>query len=104
MPLVNSGHDNPARQVNGRDRFDSAENLVGHLSGTVPKNVTPGNFVMKTGRTTGYTQGEVDVVNFNNLIVDMGGGATARFDGQIQMKGLSKVPFSRRGDSGSLIC
>jgi hypothetical protein len=33
----------------------------------------------------------------------MGGGAIARFDGQLQIKGLSAVPFSRRGDSGSLI-
>ncbi len=96
-------HDTPSRLVNRRDRLDSAENLVGQLSGTNPQNVSPGDFVMKTGRTTGYTQGVVDVVSFNNLNVDMGGGVTARFDGQIQIKGLSKVPFSRRGDSGSLI-
>lgn len=96
-------HDNPSRQVNSRDRFDSAENLIGQLSGTNPQNVSPGDFVMKTGRTTGYTQGEVDIVNVNNLNVNMGGGVVARFDGQIQIKGLSKVPFSRGGDSGSLI-
>jgi hypothetical protein len=98
-----ASHDNPPRTQNQRDRFDSAENIVGQLASGAPQDVLPGDFVMKTGRTTGYTQGAVDAININNLNVDMGAGSIARFDGQIQINSLSKVPFSRGGDSGSLI-
>jgi hypothetical protein len=96
-------HDDPPRGEDRTGRYDSAGNRVGQLSGVLQGNVLPGDFVTKIGRTTGYTQGEIDLINVNNLTVDMGGGAIARFDGQLQIKGLSAVPFSRRGDSGSLI-
>lgn len=98
-----AAHDSPPRHEDRSGRYDSAENLVGQLSGAVQGSILPGEFVTKIGRTTGYTQGEIDLINVNNLTVDMGGGAIARFDGQFQIRGLSAVPFSRRGDSGSLI-
>jgi hypothetical protein len=98
-----ASHDDPPRAENRQDRFDSAENVVGQLAGDTPSDALPGGFVLKVGRTTGYTQGEVDAININNLNVNMGGSAIARFDGQIQIKSLSRVPFSRPGDSGSLV-
>lgn len=64
----------------------------------------PGMDVFKTGRTTVHTQGRVRAVNVNNFNVDMGAGI-ARFDGQIimEMAMTPARPFSRPGDSGSII-
>ncbi|MEM7445842.1 MAG: hypothetical protein AAF414_21150 [Pseudomonadota bacterium] len=87
----------------GDNRFDSAGNNVGRTSTGQPADVLPGDYVLKVGRTTGYTQGRVNAINVNNLGVNMGRGAIARFDGQIQIESLSRVPYSRGGDSGSLI-
>ncbi|MEP3276323.1 MAG: hypothetical protein ABJN26_07400 [Stappiaceae bacterium] len=95
--------DQPPRSVNASERFDSADISVGKLMGSAPRDILPGEFVMKIGRTTGYTQGEVDAINVNNLNVDMGAGAVARFDNQIQITSLNKGSFSAGGDSGSLI-
>lgn len=64
----------------------------------------PGMAVFKTGRTTCHTAGRVAAVNVNNYIVNMGVGI-ARFDGQviIGMDMSPTRPFSRPGDSGSII-
>jgi hypothetical protein len=60
--------------------------------------------VFKTGRTTRHTRGRVRAVNVNNYQVNMGIGV-ARFDNQIlvEMANTPVAPFSRPGDSGSLI-
>lgn len=65
----------------------------------------PGLDVQKTGRTTGLTQGVVRAINVNNYVVNMGALGTARFDGQIMFEAPPNAtqPFSRPGDSGSLI-
>lgn len=62
--------------------------------------------VLKTGMTTGHTSGRILAVNVNNYAVAMTPGNVARFDGQIvfQARAGSATPFSRKGDSGSLIC
>ncbi len=64
----------------------------------------PGMTVFKTGRTTRHTRGRVRAVNVNNYQVNMGVGI-ARFDNQIliEMDNTPVAPFSRPGDSGSLI-
>ena len=64
----------------------------------------PGMAVFKTGRTTRHTRGRVRAVNVNNYQVNMGIGI-ARFDNQIlvEMANTPVAPFSRPGDSGSLI-
>lgn len=63
----------------------------------------PGMTVHKTGRTTRHTRGRVRAVNVNNYLVDVG-VAVARFDGQMVIEtGMAPQPFSRPGDSGSLI-
>ena len=68
-----------------------------------PVEAVPGMSVVKTGRTTRHTQGRVRAVNVNNFLVDVGVGV-ARFDGQIIIETAAPPqPFSRPGDSGSLI-
>lgn len=63
----------------------------------------PGMIVHKTGRTTRHTRGRVRAVNVNNYLVDVG-VAVARFDGQVVIEtDMARQPFSRPGDSGSLI-
>ncbi len=62
--------------------------------------------VLKTGMTSGHTEGRVLAVNVNNYGVTMTPGNVARFDGQVlfQARAGGVSSFSRRGDSGSLIC
>ena len=63
----------------------------------------PGDRVIKIGRTTGYTQGEVTTAFTVNLEVQMGTGLTARFDDVVQIESLTCNRFSDNGDSGSVI-
>lgn len=68
-----------------------------------PVEALPGMTVFKTGRTTRHTRGRVRAVNVNNYLVDVGVGV-ARFDGQMVIEtDMAPQPFSRPGDSGSLI-
>jgi hypothetical protein len=75
---------------------------IGQLDKTGSVNVLPGLAVQKTGRTTG----RVRAINVNNYVVNMGAKGTARFDGQVLFEASpgATSPFSRPGDSGSLIC
>lgn len=86
--------------------YDSADTPlpIVTLNGANPGAAMPGMTVMKTGRTTRHTRGRILAVNVNNYQVDMGVGL-ARFDNQITIQADtdSTTPFSRRGDSGSLI-
>lgn len=67
---------------------------IGVISGTKP--ATLGQKVRKSGRTTGYTEG---VVNLLNATVNVAyGSRTARFTGQVITSAMSQG-----GDSGSLI-
>jgi hypothetical protein len=64
--------------------------------------LTPGQKVMKVGRTTGLTHGEITVTELDDIVVDYERG-TVVFDDQIEVNGMSDTPFSRPGDSGSLV-
>jgi hypothetical protein len=79
---------------------------VGNVNSAATADPLPGLEVLKTGMTTGHTRGRVLAVNVNNYAVEMAPGFIARFDGQIIFHAAagSAQPFSRRGDSGSLIC
>ncbi|MGF1446706.1 MAG: hypothetical protein ACFBRM_10990 [Pikeienuella sp.] len=91
------------RGVNPADIVDGAEASVGQIASNSPITLMPGDLVVKNGRTTNYTQGEVVAVNVVNLGVDMGGGLVARFDNQIRVETVNRNRFSDGGDSGSLI-
>ena len=77
------------------------------LSPGTPVPAVPGMTVYKTGRTTLHTVGVVRAVGVNHFNVNMGSAGVARFDDQIVihsgMPGPPPQPFSRPGDSGSLI-
>ncbi len=71
----------------------------------VPSSTTVVEFVgqpvQKYGRTTGLTKGKVSGINAT-VNVDYGSSGVARFVGQIVVSG-NKGPFTKAGDSGSLI-
>jgi hypothetical protein len=67
---------------------------IGQVSGT--KAATLGMRVRKSGRTTGYTEGTINLLNATVSVAY--GSRTARFTGQI-----ISGPISQGGDSGSLI-
>lgn len=67
---------------------------IGVVSGTKPPAL--GMTVRKSGRTTGYTEGTINLLNATVNVAY--GSRTARFTGQI-----ITGPMSQGGDSGSLI-
>lgn len=63
-----------------------------------------GESVAKSGRTTGITEGRVTAIELDNIVVGYGPGLGAlRFDDQIEVESTGTGPFSRGGDSGSLV-
>lgn len=58
--------------------------------------------VWKVGRTTGLTRGTITAIELDGVAVGYPDFGTASFDGQIEVTGATG-PFSRPGDSGSLI-
>lgn len=83
-----------ARPVNNGDVLDEIL-VVGTVAGTVDASL--GMPLRKSGRTTGYTTGEVLVLDAT-VDVSYGTLQTARFDGQIIAGAMSAG-----GDSGSLV-
>lgn len=75
---------------------------LGPLQGTSTAPPSAGMEVHKIGRTTGTTSGRVTAFELDNVIVtyDLG---DLRFDGQLEIEGAGSGPFSRGGDSGSLV-
>jgi hypothetical protein len=83
--------------------FDSKMlDLLGQLSGLRTSPVDVGDMVAKLGRTTGLTHGKVTAIELDNVTVTYGKG-NATFNSQIEIEGTGTLPFSREGDSGSLI-
>jgi hypothetical protein len=68
---------------------------IGEVQGSVA--VTLGMAVRKSGRTTGFTTGQVNVIE-TTVTVNYGENRTARFEGQ-----FVTTPMSQGGDSGSLL-
>lgn len=83
-----------ARPVNDGDILDEILE-IGELAGTAPAAL--GMPVRKSGRTTGFTTGEVTVLDAT-VDVSYGVGRTARFENQ-----FLSGPMSQGGDSGSLL-
>jgi hypothetical protein len=88
---------------------DSIQLDVGSVPGigavTVPDGepVLPGQKVMKVGRTSAFSEGEIMATELDDIAVDYEGLGTVVFDDQIEIKGMPNKPFSRDGDSGSLV-
>jgi hypothetical protein len=90
-----------ARLVRGID-FDPA--LVSASERLSPITAVPSEAVevSKVGRTSGRTFGRVTAFAMDNVDVDYSFGPL-RFNGQIEIEPLDTTPFSRPGDSGSLV-
>lgn len=83
--------------------FDSTFANVASISSTQPVTLMPLDPVVKLGRTTGYTQGEIIAIQVVNLAVMFGEGLSARFDNVIMIEPLPDTLFSAGGDSGSIV-
>ncbi|MEY2926937.1 MAG: hypothetical protein RL367_1414, partial [Pseudomonadota bacterium] len=75
---------------------------LGKLAGLRTDPIEPGDQVRKIGRTTGLTKGIVTAIEVDDVAVGYGIG-TLSFDRQIEIEGAGSDPFSKGGDSGSLI-
>jgi hypothetical protein len=76
---------------------------LGNLSGLGSEFLDTGAAVAKLGRTTGLTRGRVTAFELDNVVVGFDLG-NLRFDNQVEIEGAAEdKPFSRGGDSGSLI-
>jgi len=83
--------------------FDSKNlDLLGSLSGVRTSPIDVGDVAAKIGRTTGVTHGTVTAIELDNVTVGYDNGS-ATFNSQIEIEGAGSLPFSRGGDSGSLI-
>jgi hypothetical protein len=58
--------------------------------------------VMKCGRTTGLTHGRITVIALDNVDIDYG-FSVVHFNQQIEIEPVGDTPFSKPGDSGSLV-
>lgn len=83
-----------ARPSNAADILDEILE-IGEVNGTT--EVTLGMNVRKSGRTTGFTTGQIMIINAT-VDVSYGSGRVARFENQ-----LVSGPMSQGGDSGSLL-
>ncbi|MFS0702659.1 hypothetical protein AB6N24_22000 [Cellulomonas sp. 179-A 4D5 NHS] len=64
-----------------------------------------GEDVVKIGRTTAVTTGRVTAIELDDIVVGYGDElGDLRFDDQIEVESTGPGPFSRGGDSGSLVC
>jgi len=89
---------------------DSVSSMQGNYFDT-PSNVTepiPGLSVEKVGRTTGKTRGKILCQSASPVAVQYSlpeyqTQKTVYFDSVFVVQGEDAVPFSRRGDSGSLV-
>jgi DNA-binding transcriptional LysR family regulator len=76
---------------------------IGAITFPSVEPIMPGQQVMKLGRTSGFTVGEIMATELDDVAVDYLDVGTVVFDDQIEIKGSPGKPFSRDGDSGSLI-
>jgi hypothetical protein len=83
--------------------FDAGQlKAWGALAGTRGNPVGITETVSKVGRTTDLTNGTITAIEMDNVAVQYSAGL-AHFDGQIEIEGQGQAPFSRPGDSGSLV-
>ena len=75
---------------------------VGSLTGTAEPYDSASDLVFKIGRTTGLSWGRISAIELDPLHIHMDSAIHA-FDNQIEVEGLGTSPFSRPGDSGSLV-
>lgn len=75
---------------------------VGLLAGTATPYDSDTELVFKIGRTSGLTWGRITAIELDPIEISMGSIVHA-FNGQIEIEGTGVSPFSKPGDSGSLV-
>jgi hypothetical protein len=75
---------------------------VGRLGGLRQSLAEGPDIVFKIGRTSGLTWGRISAFELDPIEIDLGTGIFA-FENQIEIEGTASAPFSKGGDSGSLI-
>jgi len=75
---------------------------LGNLAGLGDAALMDNEGVGKVGRTTGTTHGRITALELDNVMVEYDTGVLS-FDQQIEIEGEGALPFSRGGDSGSLV-
>lgn len=84
------------------DQEVDPEHPVGRISTTAV--ALGGEQVAKIGRTTSITRGRVTAIELDNVVVGYGDElGEISFDNQIEVESTGTGPFSRGGDSGSLV-
>jgi hypothetical protein len=69
-----------------------------------PNLLSKDKLVCKIGRTTGYTRGKISAIALDNVPVKTGLLGNLVFDNVIEISHIpGKKPFSKSGDSGSLV-
>ena len=88
------------------DGFDDATVEASYPVGrvTTTARAEGGETVGKIGRTTAVTAGRVTAIELDDVVVGYGEELGAlRFDDQLEVESTGAGPFSRGGDSGSLV-
>jgi hypothetical protein len=75
---------------------------LGELAGVREEPLEIGEKVFKVGRTTGLQEGRISAIEMDDLVVGYDRG-DLHFDDQVEIAPVGSSPFSRGGDSGSLI-
>ena len=84
------------------DQEVDLEYPVGRITATAV--ALGGEEVAKIGRTTSVTRGHVTAIELDNVVVGYGEElGEISFDNQIEVESTAGGPFSRGGDSGSLV-
>lgn len=94
-------HTDIGRLVSSSHRDDS-DDMSGFDLNPEPMEAVLGATVLKRGRSTDTTTGVITAVGVMSVKVRYG-AQYASFDDQIVVKGVGAVPFSKPGDSGSVI-
>jgi hypothetical protein len=96
-----------AKVVPGAVNPDGRVMKIG-IPGNTPVEAEVGMRVKKSGRSSGLTHGSIVEVNLSSNVVfepqcESGVTKTARFINMIAISGANEKPFSRGGDSGSMV-
>lgn len=83
--------------------YDNIGCNIGCLRGLNTNPIGEQLTVKKVGRTTGITWGQITAFDIDNLPVTYSDNLKTRFNSQIEIMGGGNEPFSRPGDSGSIV-
>lgn len=85
-------------------KFPMGGKMIHHIPKSAFNLLSRDKVVYKIGRTTGFTRGKVSAVALDNVPVRTNEGDEVLFDDVIEINWLSnRQPFSKPGDSGSIV-